>query len=106
MYLDDSRIAAADKEWLIFSLRRTMARQGLLLVDDRKDAHVIVEAAVAAYGTDEVNCSLSTPGMSGGLLPFMPATTPSALSIKNREDAGGGGIDRLRRLHHPNPKLP
>lgn len=87
VFLDDSHIKAEDDDWITFSLRRTMARQGLLLVSDEDDADVVVEAAVAAYGTDETDCRIALPTLSSfGALPIA-ASSPDAISRKNRQDA-------------------
>lgn len=87
VYLDDSHIDATDDDWITFSLRRTMARQGLLLVSDEDDAEVVVDAAVAAYGTDETDCRIALPSVSSfGAIP-LPTGNPDAISRKNRQDA-------------------
>jgi hypothetical protein len=70
VFLDASKVAALDGGWVVFSLRRAMAEQGLLLVDACREAQVIVEAAVGAYGTDDKECSLSLPGV--GLVGSLP----------------------------------
>lgn len=96
-FLDASRVTGPDAAWIAFALRRSMARQGLIVVDDRRDAQVVVEAALAASGTDEVDCRLLTPsGSSGGLLSLLGAggasggaSTSSTYAIgrKVRQDA-------------------
>jgi hypothetical protein len=91
VFLDASNLDEEDKGWMTFALRRAMARQGVLTVDDKKDAQVVMEAAVGAYGTDEVDFRLTTP--SGiPLMPLGTATTSTltggnALIRKNRQDA-------------------
>jgi hypothetical protein len=89
VYLDTARIAAPDAGWVIFSLRRAMARQGLLLVDGKKEAQVIVEAALGAYGTDEVDTRWTLPFLVSPVsLPFTTAgLSPQSLSRNNRQDA-------------------
>lgn len=89
VFLDASRVLAADSAWLVFDLRREMARQGVLLVDDREEARVVVEAAVGAYGTDEVDRRLSTPGFTSfGPFSLLPANSdPHAYERKSRQDA-------------------
>ena len=89
VYLDPVNVGAVDAGWLIFSLRREMARQGLLLVEGKEEAKVIVEAAIAAYGTDEVNRSVTPPTVSsvGGLPLPSSGGTPAAFSRTNRQDA-------------------
>ena len=42
-----------DKDWIISSIRRSMAEQGLLLENSKDKAQDIVEVAFGAYGTDE-----------------------------------------------------
>jgi hypothetical protein len=88
VFLDTTQVKAADDGWVIFSLRREMARQGVLLVGDKKDAQVLVEAAVAAYGTDEVDCRFSLPNsFSAGVLPLPTGTSDAGgLIRKNRQD--------------------
>ena len=89
MFLDTAQVKATDSGWVIFSLRREMARQGVLLVDDKKLAQTLVEAAVAAYGTDEVDCRFSLPStFSVGVLPVPTGTADAGgLIRKNRQDA-------------------
>jgi hypothetical protein len=89
VFLDPSNVSALDSGWIIFALRRAMARQGVRLVDAKKDAQVVVEAAVGAYGTDEVDCRLGLPGALPlfGPLPLVPAATERALIRKNNQDA-------------------
>ena len=89
VYLETSQVSAADSGWVIFSLRREMARQGLLLVSDKKEAQTLIEAALGAYGTDEVDCRFSLPStFSLGLLPVSTgASATNGLIHKNRQDA-------------------
>ena len=89
VYLDTTNVGAIDAGWVIFTLRREMARQGILLVEDKVDAQVIVEASIAAYGTDEVDRSVAPPTVSavGGLPLPSSGGTPAAFSRTNRQDA-------------------
>lgn len=89
VFLNTTQIQAADSGWIIFSLRREMARQGVKVVGDKKDARILVEAAVAAYGTDEVDCRISLPNsFSAGVLPLPTGTSDAGgLIRKNRQDA-------------------
>jgi hypothetical protein len=88
VYLDTEQIKAEDEGWVIFSLRRAMARHCVLLVE-KKEAQVIVEAAVGAYGTDEVDRQLTLPFLSTPIpTPFSTSgLSPQAISRKNRQDA-------------------
>lgn len=88
VFLETDGIPSPDDGWVIFSLRREMARQGVLLVSDAKDAQVIVEAALGAYGTDEADYSLSLPSaVPIGFLPISTTKSPSAFSRRHRQDA-------------------
>ena len=89
VFLDTSMLAAPDAGWIQFSLRRAMARQGVLLVDTKADAQVLVEAALGAYGTDEVDFRLTTPGtLLAGTIPLAASIGDTqALIRKARQDA-------------------
>ena len=87
IFFDDSHIDAADEDWIAFTLRRAMARQGVLLVSEEDDAEVVVDAAVAAYGTDETDCRISLPSIAAiGSIP-VPTSNTDAISRKNKQDA-------------------
>src|SRR5271166_4968456 len=73
VFLDTQYIAVVDKEWVISSIRRTMAEQGVLLENNKDKAQVIVEAAFGAYGTDERDRKVGLPGFS-----IMPSLTTGA----------------------------
>ncbi|MHC5538825.1 DUF6655 family protein [Singulisphaera rosea] len=89
VFLDTSQLNATDSGWIIFSLRREMAKQGLLLESEKKEAQTIVEAAVGAYGTDEVDCQITVPSLvAPTLLPSASSgLNTGALVRKNRQDA-------------------
>jgi hypothetical protein len=90
VFLETSKVNAADSDWVIFSLRREMSRQGLLLVGDKKEAHTIVEASVAAYGTDESDCRFSLPStlpLPGANSVSTGASTANGLLRNNHQDA-------------------
>ena len=59
VFLDAERVSVVDKDWIISSIRRTMAEQGVLLENTKDKAQVIVEAAFGAYGTDGASASLA-----------------------------------------------
>jgi len=84
--------AATDSDWINFSLRRAMARQGVLLAAEKDKADVIVESAIGAYGTDEVDKRVSLPsGFSVGMLPLpLPTgvnTNESGLYRRQRQNS-------------------
>src|SRR5271163_1923343 len=64
VFLDTTYITVADKDWIISSIRRTMAEQGVLLESNKDKAAVIVEAAFGAYGTDQRDRKFGLPGIS------------------------------------------
>jgi hypothetical protein len=76
VFLDGERISVVDKDWVISSIRRTMAEQGVLLENSKDKAQVIVEAAFGAYGTDQRDCKTGLPGV--GVSPSL--TGPSVVS--------------------------
>ena len=93
VFLDAERISIVDKDWVISSIRRTMAEQGVLLENNKDKAQVIVEAAFGAYGTDQRDCKTGLPGV--GVTPSLtgPAITSSGSSTSltfsetNQQDA-------------------
>ncbi len=94
VFVDSQYISTvADKDWVISSIRRTMAEQGVLLENNKDKAQVILEPSFGAYGTDMRDTNVGLPGMS--LMPSLTtgATVASSgssslnLSQTNREDA-------------------
>jgi hypothetical protein len=83
----------ADKDYVVSSIRRAMAEQGVLLENNKDKAQVILEPAFGAYGTDMRDSSVGLPGM--GLMPSLTGATVVSngnsnsmnLSQTNREDA-------------------
>jgi hypothetical protein len=76
VFLDTQYVTIVDKEWVISSIRRTMAEQGILLESNKDKAEVIVEAAFGAYGTDQRDRKFGLPGVS--ITPSL--TTGAAVS--------------------------
>ena len=64
VFLDTQYVTIVDKDWVISSIRRTMAEQGILLENNKDKANVIVEAAFGAYGTDQRDRKFGLPGIS------------------------------------------
>jgi hypothetical protein len=92
VFLDAERITISDKDWVISSIRRTMAEQGVLLENSKDKADVIVEAAFGAYGTDQRDCKTGLPGVgvSGSLTgPAVTSNGSTSLTISetNQQDA-------------------
>jgi hypothetical protein len=94
VFVDPQYISTVvDKDWVISSLRRTMAEQGVLLEGNKDKAQFVLEPAFGAYGTDMRDTTVGMPSMS-----IMPSLTGAAvassgsssalnLSQTNREDA-------------------
>jgi len=76
VFLDAQYVTVVDKDYVISSIRRTMAEQGVLLENNKDKAQVIVEAAFGAYGTDERDRKIGLPGF--GIVPSL--TTGAALT--------------------------
>ena len=92
VFLDTTYITVADKDWIISSIRRTMAEQGVLLESNKDKAAVIVEA-FGAYGTDQRDRKFGLPGisLSPSLTTGAAVTAGSSnslnLSETNQQDA-------------------
>ncbi len=94
VYLDPSLLDGPDKNWMIVSLRRAMAEQGVLLQPSSDKAEILVEGAAGAYGTDERSCQVGLPnislmpGLTGLPMPLSSSSGQSpALVRTNRQDA-------------------
>ncbi len=82
-----------DKDYVISSIRRAMAEQGVLLENNKDKAQIILEPSFGAYGTDMRDSSVGLPGMS--LMPSLTGATVAStgssnsmnFSQTNREDA-------------------
>ncbi len=83
VYLDTTYITVVDKDWIISSIRRTMAEQGILLENNKDKAQIVVEAAFGAYGTDQRDRKFGLPGMS--LVPSL--TTGATVSAGTSSNA-------------------
>lgn len=82
--------AATDADWINFSLRRAMSRQGVLLADKKDDAQTIVEAAIGAYGTDEAERRISLPSgfsMGMGMIPLPMSSNDSGFYRRQRQNS-------------------
>lgn len=93
VFLDPERITVVDKDWIITTIRRTMAEQGVAIENEKKNAQVIVEVAVGAYGTDERNTKSGlpqvglVPSLSGASVVSSNSTSSLTFSENNRQDA-------------------
>jgi hypothetical protein len=93
VFLDAQYISVVDKDWVISSIRRSMAEQGVLLENSKDKAQIIVEVAFGAYGTDQRDLKTGLPGVGiGPSLTGLPAVTSGSstsltFSQTNQQDA-------------------
>jgi hypothetical protein len=94
VFLDAQYISVVDKDWVISSIRRAMAEQGVLLENNKDKAQVIVEAAIGAYGTDERDRKVGLPGFSivpslttGAAVTSSGSSTSLTFKETNQQDA-------------------
>src|SRR5262249_61117305 len=92
VFLDHCHITIVDKDWVISTIRRTMAEQGVLLENNKDKAQVILEAAFGAYGTDQRDSKSGLPGLglapsTGGAAVVSNGSASLAFSQTNRQDA-------------------
>jgi hypothetical protein len=92
VFLDGQYVTNADKDYILSSIRRTMAEQGVLLENNKDKAQVILEPSFGAYGTDQRDTTTGLPGLGLGASLTGPAiTSGSGTSLNvtqtNRQDA-------------------
>jgi hypothetical protein len=95
VFVDPSFVSTVvDKDYVISSIRRTMAGQGVLLESNKDKAAVILEPSFGAYGTDMRDTNVGMPAMgltpsllTGATLASSGSSSSLNLSQTNREDA-------------------
>ena len=93
VFLDAEHVTIVDKDWVISSIRRTMAEHGVLLENNKDKAQVIVEAAFGAYGTDQRDRKTGLPGvgvtpsLTGPAVVSNGSSTSLTFSETNQQDA-------------------
>jgi hypothetical protein len=94
VFLDTQFVTVVDKDYIISSIRRTMAEQGLLLESSKDKAQNVVEVAFGAYGTDERDRKFGLPGLSvapslttGATVTSSGSSTSLTFSETNQQDA-------------------
>jgi hypothetical protein len=95
VFVDPTYLSSVvDKDYVVSSVRRAMAEQGVLLENNKDKAKYVLEPAFGAYGTDMRDTNVGLPGMT--LMPSLltGATVASSgssnslnMSQTNREDA-------------------
>ena len=93
VFVDPQYIASVvDKDYVVSSIRRAMAEQGVLLENNKDKAQVILEVAFGAYGTDQRDSKTGLPGLglapsTGGPAVVSNGSTSLTFSQTNRQDA-------------------
>jgi hypothetical protein len=92
VYLDGQYVTNVDKDYILSSIRLTMAQQGVLLEANKDKAQVILEPSFGAYGTDQRDTTTGMPGIGIGASLTGPALTSGGssnlnLTQTNRQDA-------------------
>ncbi len=92
VYLDSDQVGIVDKGYVVSSIRRAMAEQGVLLENNKDKAEVMVEVAFGAYGTDERDAKAGLPsvGVAPSLLgPSVTSGSGSGVTFSQtvRQDA-------------------
>jgi hypothetical protein len=93
VFFDPEHVSIVDKDWVISSIRRSMAEQGVRLENNKDKAEMIVEAAFGAYGTDQRDCKTGLPGvgvtpsLTGPAVVSNGSSTSLTFSETNQQDA-------------------
>ncbi|MGF1578691.1 MAG: DUF6655 family protein [Gemmataceae bacterium] len=90
VYFDPQYLSgAADKGYLVSTLRQHLAAHGALLMEDRKEADIIVEARCGGLGTDQHDLLFGVPQMQlPAIVPGMPSLLPEIPLAKKIEQRG------------------
>jgi hypothetical protein len=95
VFVDNSYVSSVvDKDYVVSSVRRVMAEQGVLLENNKDKAKYILEPSFGAYGTDMRDTNVGLPGMTlmpslltGATVASSGSSTSLNMSQTNREDA-------------------
>jgi len=89
VFIDRQYFQGYDDGYAVNAIRTQFLRQGLAVVDDRKDAEAIVAVASGALSTDEKALLIGIPALQ---LPFLPIGTsvsvPEIALFKTAQDKG------------------
>lgn len=89
VYIDHQYFQGYDQGYALNAIRTQFLRQGLAVVDDRKDAEAVVTVASGALSTDEKALLIGIPALQ---LPFFPIGTsvsvPEIALFKTAQDKG------------------
>lgn len=90
VFLEAPQLAPNDAAWAQFALRRALLEQGARLVGSAKEAQIVVEAAIGAYGTDDRDCRVSLPSLAS----LSPVPLPTMASVFG---ANQNGVARVSK---------
>lgn len=89
VYIDRQYFQGYDEGYALNAIRTQFLRQGLALVDDRKEAEAVVTVASGALSTDEKALLIGIPALQ---VPFLPIGTsvsvPEIALFKTAQDKG------------------
>lgn len=89
VYIDHQYFQGYDEGYALNAIRTQFLRQGLAIVDDRKDAEAVVTLASGALSTDEKALLIGIPALQ---VPFFPIGTsvsvPEIALFKSAQDKG------------------
>jgi hypothetical protein len=90
VYLDTANLSGPDKGWMVYRIRESMARQGVILVDEQDDAVCVVEAGAAVYATDTNSHLIGMPSnnLAGLAAGAQGITLPEVALAKKTEQYG------------------
>lgn len=71
-------VAAVDERYATFAIRDRLIRRGVILVDDRASADMVIEVRMGALSTDERSTFLGTPQLQ---LPAVPGVATTGIPL-------------------------
>ncbi len=90
VYFDAQHLCScADKGYLISTMRQHLLAHGVRLMEDKKDADIVVEARCGGLGTDQHDVLFGVPQMQlPAIMPGMPSLLPEIPLAKKIEQRG------------------
>lgn len=89
VYIDRQYFQGYDEGYALNAIRTQFLRQGLALVDDRKDAEAVVTVASGALSTDEKALLIGIPALQVPIFPIgTSVSVPEIALFKSAQDKG------------------
>ena len=76
--LGTTSVASVDERYAAAAIRDRLLRRGVILVDDKASADVVIEVRTGALSTDERSLYLGTPAVQ---LPAVPGVTTTGIPL-------------------------